>query len=262
MAVYTLSVHLTDDSHCRLIAKIPHDRRLVYTSETVAQAADESTHQLLTRLVSLAEHLGRQAPGLFPRCGGFWRWPEDDGSVRYLLIEEFIPGVSVERLKHDYEQQLLAGHLSADAYHQRRTAAERLAVATFLRLWEALGRQTFTSDPSPWNVLVPPSTGALEDPRTATIIDLHSLEEPAGLVYVVQRLAAVYGMRREVIEDVLLPGIGDAMGIEAARLTLCAEVPQFEAEAERTHRHLGVDVQRPLVTAIKRLCDGRVSSVG
>ena len=36
--------------------------------------------------------------------------------------------------------------------HQHRIAVEHLTVATFVRLWDALDRRLFTSDPSPWNV--------------------------------------------------------------------------------------------------------------
>jgi hypothetical protein len=253
MAVYKLTLELSNRSCHHLICKVPHERRLVYATETATQALDDSTHQLLTRLVTLAEHLTQQAPGLFPRCGGLWQWQKGDGTRQYLLVEEFIPGVSVERLKHHYEQQLMAGQLSHAAYQQFRTAAERLAVATFVRLWHCLGRHTFTSDPSPWNVLVQaPAPGEIMPPR-ATIIDLHSLEDQAGLAYVVQRLAAVYGMRQEIVEQVVLPGLCDALGPEAGHALLLAELPQLEAEAERTRRNLGVDLQRPLLTALRQL---------
>jgi hypothetical protein len=190
---------------------------------------------------------------VFPRCGGLWHWQQDNGTRPHLLVEEFISGISVERLKHQYEQQLMAGQLSPAAYQQQRTAAERLAVATFVRLWHGLGRHTFTSDPSPWNVLVqPPASGEAAAPR-ATIIDLHSLEDHAGLAYVVQRLAAVYGMRQEIAEQVILPGLFDTLGVEEGRALLLAELPHLEAEAERARKNLGVDLQRPLLTAIYNL---------
>jgi hypothetical protein len=253
MAVYKLTLWLTDRSCHHLICKIPHNRRLVYASATATQAVDDSTYQLLTRLVTVAEHLVQQAPGLFPRCGGLWHWPKNGGARQYLLVEEFIPGISVERLKHGYEQQLMAGQLSPAAYQQYRTAAERLAVAVFVRLWHCLGRHTFTSDPSPWNVLVQqPAPGEIMPPK-ATIIDLHSLEDQASLAYVVQRLAAVYGMRQEIVEQVVLPGLLDALGPEEGHALLLAELPQLEAEAERTYRNLGVDLQRPLLAAIRNL---------
>jgi hypothetical protein len=254
MAVYKLTVQVEALTCCQLVCKIPHDRRLVYAAETADQNTHSSTYHLLRRLEALADHLAQQAPGLFPRCGGLWHWQSHDGTPCYLLVEEFIPGVSVERLKHEYEQQLMGGELSAVVYQQRRIAAERLAVATFIRLWVALGRDTFTSDPSPWNVLVQPPTPAAPWPPRATIIDLHSLEEQTGLAYVIQRLAAVYGMRQEIVVEVLLPGLYDALGEEAGRTALLTELPALEAAAARTYRNLGVDLQRPLLTAIKQLC--------
>src|SRR5690606_27199784 len=129
------------------------------------------------------------------------------GTERHLLIEEFIPGLSLERLRNDCEKRWTDGHLGAAAYRQRRLGLDRLAVATFTRLWDVLGRHTFTSDPSPWNILAVPETTDGDIPHHATIIDLHSLEEDIGLSYVIQRLAAVYGLRQEVVEHALLPGI-------------------------------------------------------
>jgi hypothetical protein len=90
-------------------------------------------------------------------------------------------------------------------------------------------------------------------PQTATIIDLHSLEEDVGLSYVVQRLAAVYGLRQEILEQVLLPGILDALGQDEGRSLLRAELPQLEAEAEFAAQRLGVNLQQPLLNAIRAL---------
>jgi hypothetical protein len=182
-----------------------------------------------------------------------WHWHDADGTPRHLLVEEFIPGLSVERLKYHYEQQWMANHLSADLYRQHRTAVERLAVATFVRLWDALDRRLFTSDPSPWNVLVHTPEAVPGGQPGATIIDLHGLEDDVGLTYVVQRLAAVYGMRQDILEDVLLPGVCDALGVAAGTALLRAELPQFEAEAARMRQNLGVDVHQPLVQLMRTL---------
>jgi hypothetical protein len=130
---------------------------------------------------------------------------------------------------------------------------ERLAVATFVRLWDALDRRLFTSDPSPWNVLVHQPDGAPGSPPGATIIDLHGLEDDVGLAYVVQRLAAVYGMRQDILEDVLIPGVCDALGVAAGTALLRAALPQLEVEAARMRQNLGVDVQQPLVHLIRTL---------
>jgi hypothetical protein len=251
MAVYTLTVRLASGQVQRLVCKIPHDRCLVYTSGTDRETTIATTEQLLARLVNLAEILSERTPGLFPRSGGLWHWQEAGGLSRYLLVEEFIPGLSVERLKHAYEQQFTAGELSFEAYHKYRTRLERLAVATFTRLWDCLDRRTFTSDPSPWNVLVQP--GEEGKPPLATIIDLHSLEEDAGLTYVVQRLAAVYGMRPEVLEQAILPGMLDSLGADEGRALLLAELPRLEAASRQTAQNLGTDLQQPLLNAIRAL---------
>ena len=253
MAVYKLTALLPQQRTQQLVCKIPHQRRIVYTSATDHQSAEDATRQLLDRLVTLADHLAQHTPGLFPRSGGVWHWHAADGTPQHLLLEEFIPGLSVERLKLQYEQAWLAQQMSPEVYHQARTAIERLAVATFLRLWNALDRRLFTSDPSPWNVLVHQPDTHLTSQSAATIIDLHGLEDDAGLVYVVQRLAAVYGMRQDMLEEVLIPGILDALGEAEGRALLLAELPRLEAEAERVRQNLGVDVQQPLLRLIRSL---------
>ena len=252
MAVYKITVLLPQQTQ-HLVCKIPHQRRIVYTATTDHQTTADTTRQLLDRLVELADHLAQRAPGLFPRSGGAWHWQDADGTWRHLLVEEFIPGLSVERLKHHYEQQWMANQLSAELYHQYRTAVERLAVATFVRLWDALDRRLFTSDPSPWNVLVQQPSDEPGCLSVATIIDLHGLEDDVSLTYVVQRLAAVYGMRQDILEHVLIPGVFDALGGTEGTALLRAELPQLEAEAERMRQNLGVDVQQPLVHLIRTL---------
>jgi hypothetical protein len=253
MAVYKLTALFPQQQTQQLVCKIPHQRRIVYTPATDHQSTEDATRQLLDRLVTLADHLAQRTPGLFPRSGGVWHWYAADGTPQHLLVEEFIPGLSVERLKLLYEQAWLTQQMSPQVYHQSRTAVERLAVATFLRLWQALDRRLFTSDPSPWNVLVQQPDAALTSQSAATIIDLHGLEDDAGLAYVVQRLAAVYGMRQDMLEEVLIPGMLDALGEAEGRALLLAELPRLEVEAERVRQNLGVDLQRPLLRLIRSL---------
>ena len=253
MAVYKITALLQSQQIQYLVCKIPHQRRIVYTATTDHQTTEDTTYQLLDRLVELADRLTQRAPGLFPRSGGVWHWHNTEGTPRHLLVEEFIPGLSVERLKHHYEQQWMANQLSADLYRQHRTAVERLAVAMFVRLWDALDRRLFTSDPSPWNILVHQPDVMPGSQPGATIIDLHGLEDDVGLTYVVQRLASVYGMRQDMLEDVLIPGVFDALGVAAGTALLRAELPQLEAEAERMRQNLGVDMQQPLVQLIRTL---------
>jgi hypothetical protein len=253
MAVYKIMVLRPHQSPQYLVGKIPRERRIVYASGTGHQEPEETTHVLLERLVILAEHLAQHTPGLFPRSGGVWHGQLANGAMQHLLVEEFIPGVSVERLKHTYEEQLMAGQLSTAAYQQYRSAAERLAVAAYIRLWNCLERCLFTSDPSPWNVLIRPSGEHGDEAPTATIIDLHGLEDHASLTYVIQRLAAVYGMRQEIVEEAILPGMFDVLGLEEGRALLRAELPQLEAHAEQTRKNLGVDLQGPVLRAIRNL---------
>ena len=252
MAVYKLTVHCGPHAFS-LVCKIPRQRRLVYTADANAQAQDDATSDLLDTLADLADTVNRRAAGIFPRCGGVWHWRDDAGTPRHLLIEAFIPGVSVERLLLQYEQRLLASELDATAYAQRRAAAERLAVATYVRLWDALDRRLFTSDPSPWNILVRDADATESETGSATIIDLHSLQPDAGFSYVVQRLAAVYGLREEMLERALLPGIIEALGEEEGRRLLLDGLPCLEAAAEKARRNLGVDTLQPLLRLIRRL---------
>ena len=253
MAVYKLTMHGGQHTY-PLICKIPHQRRLVYTADVDAQAQDDATSDLLDTLADLADAVNRRDAGIFPRCGGVWHWRDEGGTPRHLLIEAFVPGVSVERLLLQYEQRLLAGELDAAAYAGHRAAAERLAVTTYVRLWDALDRRLFTSDPSPWNVLVRDADTAKNGAASATVIDLHSLQPDAGFAYVVQRLAAVYGLREEVLERALLPGIVEALGQEEGRRLLLDSLPCLQAAAEAARRNLGVDTLQPLLRLIRRSC--------
>lgn len=251
MAVYKLTVSFAHGQSYPLVCKIPHERQLVYTSGANRQV--NTTQELLDHLVRLADHLADRAPALFPRSGGVWHWQSPQGAPGHLLLEEFIPGISIERMKYADEERWTNDDISTELYFQRRTAQERLAITTFVRLWDALDRCLFTSDPSPWNLLVQEPEDLTVMPATATIIDLHSLEEQAGLSYVIQRLAAVYGLRQEVLEQALLPGILDVLGQDEGRALLRGELPQLEAEAERASQSLGVNLQKPLLDAIRAL---------
>ena len=250
MAVYKLTVESGGRAFA-LVCKIPHQRRLVYAANAGSQ--DDATSDLLDTLARLADTVNCRVADLFPRCGGVWHWRDEAGTRRHLLIEAFIPGVSVERLLLEYEQRLLARELDAAAYAQRRADTERLAIATYVRLWDALGRRLFTSDPSPWNVLVRGGDAEGDGAGGATIIDLHSLQPDAGFPYVVQRLAAVYGLRKEVLERALLPGVVEALGQEEGRRLLLDSLPSLEAAANEARRNLGVDTLLPLLRLIRRL---------
>lgn len=252
MAVYKLTVTFSDGRIQPVVCKIPHERQLVYSAPGSDRQVN-TTLELLDHLVRLADHLAERAPGLFPRSGGVWHWQTPESAPCHLMIEEFIPGISIERMKYADEERWTDDRMSTEVYFQRHTAQERLAVTTFVRLWDSLDRRQFTSDPSPWNLLVPPHEDDTVMPQTATIIDLHSLEENVGLSYVAQRLAAVYGLRQDVLEQALLPGILDVLGPEEGRELLRAELPQLESEAELAAQRLGVNLQQPLLNAIRAL---------
>lgn len=252
MAVYKLTA-MHAQGQQQVVCKIPHERRITYAGNTARDIPLDTTTQLLERLVSLADLLAAQAPGLFPRTGGIWHWEDEEGVWHHVLVEEFIPGISIERLKLAYEQQFVDGILILEDYNARCRRLERLAVATFVRLWDALDRQSFTSDPTPWNLLAHAEAHGEELPATATIIDLHSLEEDVGLPYVVQRLATVYGMRQEVMEEALIPGVLDALGPEEGHTLLLEALPYLEEEARKTARNLGVAVNQPLLQALYNL---------
>ena len=87
----------------------------------------------------------------------------------------------------------------------------------------------------------------------ATSIDLRGLEDDVSLTYAVQRLATGYGMRQDILEDVLIPGVLDALGVAAGTALLRAELPQLETEAEYIRQNLSVNVQQPLVQLIRTL---------
>ena len=58
---------------------------------------------------------------------------------------------------------------------------------------------------------------------------------------------------RDRVAQAILPGILDALGVDQGRRLLLAELPYLEAEAGKTARNLGVDLQRPLLNAIRAL---------
>ena len=111
-------------------------------------------------------------------------------------------------------------------YSAQRQALERQGIAAYMRLWVGLGCRTFTSDPSPWNVLLTPTTAGLQP----SIIDLHSIHDGGTPLYVFQTLEDMFGNRDEVREHVLCPGVLDALGrtdgvrfLEAVRVALKAQ---------------------------------------
>jgi hypothetical protein len=101
-----------------------------------------------------------------------------------------------------------------------------------MRLWSVLGGRTFTSDPSPWNVLLSPTTGGLQP----SIIDLHSIHDGGTPLYVFQTLEEMFGSRDEIRDQVLCPGILDALGRTAGMRFLEAVRIAIEAQGDVRER--------------------------
>jgi hypothetical protein len=189
-----------------------------------AQAdAQDLDARLLERMVWVARRVDEVAPGLCPRFGGFWEWSDARGPRCRAMTEAYVEGHSLDRWKDILEDRFIHGDLDFAQYSMQRQALERQGIAAYIRLWDVLGRYTFTSDPSPWNVLFTPTINGFQP----SIIDLHSIHDGGTPLYVFQILEELFGNRDEVREQALCPGILDALGrtegvryLESVRLAL------------------------------------------
>ena len=181
-----------------------------------AQARDKNLDaRLLERVVWAAQRVDEVAPGLCPRFGGFWEWHDAHGQACRAMTEAYLEGHSLERWKGILDDRFVQGALDFSQYTAQRLALERQAIAAYVRLWDVLGRCTFTSDPSPWNVLFTP-TASGDQPA---LIDLHSVHDGGTPLYVFQTLEEFFGNREEVRQQALCPGILDALGrVDGVRL--------------------------------------------
>jgi hypothetical protein len=196
---------------------------------TVGGANAQSTDlddRLLERMVWAARRLDEVAPGLCPHFGGFWQWSDGRGQTCRAMTEAYVEGHSLDHWKAILEDRFIRGDLDFVQYSAQRQALERQGIAAYMRLWVGLGCRTFTSDPSPWNVLLTPTTAGLQ----SSIIDLHSIHDGGTPLYVFQTLEDMFGNRDEVREHVLCPGVLDALGrtdgvrfLEAVRVALTAQ---------------------------------------
>jgi hypothetical protein len=192
-----------------------------------AQAnAEDLDTRLLERMVWAARRVDEVAPGLCPRFGGFWEWSDARGPMCRAMTEAYVEGHSLDRWKGILEDRFIQGDLDFAEHTTRRQALERRAIAAYMRLWDVLGRRTFTSDPSPWNVLFTPTINGFQP----SIIDLHSIHDGGTPLYVFQTLEDLFGNRNEIREHALCPGILDALGrtegvrfLESVRLALEAQ---------------------------------------
>jgi hypothetical protein len=203
--------------------------------------------RLLQRMVWAARRVDDVAPGLCPRFGGFWEWLDGQGQMCRAMTEAYVEGYSLDRWKGILEERFIQGDLDFVQYSMQRQAMERQGIAAYMRLWDVLGRRTFTSDPSPWNVLLSPTTGGLQP----SIIDLHSIHDGGAPLYVFQTLEELFGNRDEVREHVLCPGILDALGSAAGVQFLDAVRVALEAQSA-VREHVGLSPFTGSIRAISR----------
>jgi hypothetical protein len=187
-----------------------------------AQSTDLEA-RLLERMVWAARRVDEVAPGLCPRFGGLWEWSDGRGQMCRSMTEAYVDGHSLDHWKGILEDRFIRGNLDFAQYSAQRQALERQGIAAYMRLWVVLGCRTFTSDPSPWNVLLTPTSGGLQ----ASIIDLHSIHDGGTPLYVFQTLEEMFGNRDEIRDHALCPGILDALGrtagvqfLEAVRVAI------------------------------------------
>jgi hypothetical protein len=217
---------------------------------TVGGANARSTDldaRVLERMVWAARRVDTVAPGLCPRFGGFWEWPDGRGQTCRAMTEAYIEGHSLERWKGILEDRFVRGKLNFVQCSAQRQALERQGIAAYMRLWVVLGRRTFTSDPSPWNVLLIQTAVGLQP----SIIDLHSIHDGGTPLYVFQTLEQMFGNRDEIREHVLCPGILDALGRTAGVRFLEAVRMAIEAQGEVRER-VGLSPFTGSVQAISR----------
>jgi hypothetical protein len=211
------------------LAHLPPDAT-IGGCKTPGEALDA---RLLERMVWAARCIDECTPGLCPRFGGFWEWRDARGQRNRVMTEAYIAGDSLERWKSILEDRFVQGDVDFAHYTMQRQALERQAIAAYMRLWEALGGHTFTSDPSPWNVLFTPTPGGMQP----SIIDLHSIHDGGTPLYVFQTLEEQFGNRDEVREHALCPGIVDALGVAAGARFLRAVAGELEDLEDVRRRH-------------------------
>jgi hypothetical protein len=229
--VCLVSAHTGKSDPCAFVVKQFLPIRLAYLppGATLGGAEPHDSDldgRLLEGMIWAARRVDEVAPGLCPRFGGLWEWSNAQGQLCRTMTEAYVEGHSLDRWKGLLEDRFVLGDLSFEQCTTQRRALERQAIAAYVRLWDVLGRHTFTSDPSPWNVLFSPTPNGLQP----SIIDLHSIHDGGTPLYVFQTLEELFGNRDEVRDHVLCPGILDALGrtegvwfLESVRLALEAQ---------------------------------------
>ena len=227
--VYRVQVDAPSSQPLRFVLKQFLPRQLAYlppgaTVAGVRAGAADLDRRLLERMVWAARRVDALAPGLCPRFGGFWEWGGEDGQPHRCMTEAYVEGESLDAWKAALEDRFIRREVDFAQYTAARHTLERQAIAAYVRLWDVLGRETFTSDPSPWNVLFVPGPGGYQP----SLIDLHSIHDGGTPLYVFQTLEELFGSRDEQREQVLCPGILDALG---------------EAEGARFLRTVGAEIE-------------------
>jgi hypothetical protein len=250
--VYLVTTHMRGDDSYAFVLKQFLPIRLAHLPPGArvgdAQANDEDLDaRLLERMVWAARRVGEVAPGLCPRFGGFWEWLDTRGQICRAMTEAYVEGRSLDRWKGLLEDRFVLGDLSFEQYTAQRQALERQAIAAYVRLWDVLGRRTFTSDPSPWNVLFAPTINGFQP----SIIDLHSIHDGGTPVYVFQTLEELFGNRDEVREHALCPGILDALGMADGVGFLASVRLALESQGE-AHARAGLSPFTGSIRAITR----------
>jgi len=235
--VYLVRVHSQRGDPFPFVLKHFLARQLAYlppgaTLGGLPAGAPGLDDRLLERMVWAARRVDERAPGLCARFGGLWIWAGDNGFPQRWMTEAYLAGDSLDAWKAGLEDRFVRGELDFSRYLAMRTAMERRAMAAYIRLWDVLGRETFTSDPSPWNVLFVP-TDVGYDPA---IIDLHSIHDSGTPVYVFQILEELFGSRDELREHALCPAIFDALGVTEGKEFLQTVCVQLEAQADQRFR--------------------------
>jgi hypothetical protein len=250
--VYLITTHTPLGNAYRFVlkqflpVKLGHLPPQVTVAGASAQSADLDD-RLLGHMVWAARRVNEVAPGLCPRFGGFWQWLDGDGQRCRAMTEAYVEGHSLEHWKGSLEDRFIRGDLDFGQYSTQRQALERQGIAAYMCLWVVLGCRTFTSDPSPWNVLFTPTTAGLRP----SIIDLHSVHDGGTPQYVFQTLEDMFGNRDEIREYVLCPGVLDALGRTAGVRFLDAVCEALAAESEGRAR-LGLSPYTASMRSISR----------
>jgi len=251
MCVYRVWAGVGDQPPYSFALKMIKSRRLAAifhrpVRNASALGEEERVEDLINWVLEITKRVNRAAPEIYPLFGGYWRFRNDGGTLVRLLTEQFIDGPTLLERRIELENMMAAGELDYAGYTARRVALDRLTVAAFVRLWNALDRSVFTSDPSPWNVKVVTEGTSIR----VVILDLHLLAEPAPPIFLIERFQALYGLRAEIVRGAILPGIADVLGREEAATLFRELQPQLDELSAKSKERVGTDLYSSVRRAI------------